>query len=392
MNQTATPPPPPHGATEPPPAPGPDGQRFRSLAQTRRATEGRVVAGVCAGLGRHLGIDPIIVRVVFVALCFAGLAGLLLYAVAWFALPGDDERPSVMADWFRLGVNEPQVRTGALIIGGALAFASIVGDSGWLWGPATPLSALWLVVPALFFYWLFAVLPRGSREPAKDSTGAPGEAVTPPPRPAAPMVAPAPAPRAPHTPPLLFWATMSVLLIALGTLAVVHLAVGSGFPVAAYPALALGVVGAGLLVGTRWGRSIALVPLGLLLCLVLAATSVFPEGPLGDFRQTPKTAGAVASTYEVGAGTLELDLTEVADPEHLLDRTVRVDSGFGQVRIIVPGDLAVSVDAEVAGGDIRVFGEYSSGRSADLSVPSDQQHSLHLIIDHAFGQVIVERA
>jgi phage shock protein PspC (stress-responsive transcriptional regulator) len=56
----------------------------------RRDPAHRLVAGVCAGIGRHLRIDPLIVRIVFVAAATAGGVGILLYAVAWVLVPVDD--------------------------------------------------------------------------------------------------------------------------------------------------------------------------------------------------------------------------------------------------------------------------------------------------------------
>jgi signal transduction histidine kinase len=56
----------------------------------RRDTRHRVVGGVCAGLGRHMGVDPLIVRVAFVAAAVAGGIGIALYAVAWVLVPAGD--------------------------------------------------------------------------------------------------------------------------------------------------------------------------------------------------------------------------------------------------------------------------------------------------------------
>jgi signal transduction histidine kinase/phage shock protein PspC (stress-responsive transcriptional regulator) len=55
----------------------------------RRDPAGGVLAGVAAGIARRLGIDPIIVRVGFVALSAVGGAGLALYLVAWAVMPGE---------------------------------------------------------------------------------------------------------------------------------------------------------------------------------------------------------------------------------------------------------------------------------------------------------------
>lgn len=39
----------------------------------RRSRQDKVLAGVCGGLGRYLGIDPVILRVLMVVLIFAGV-------------------------------------------------------------------------------------------------------------------------------------------------------------------------------------------------------------------------------------------------------------------------------------------------------------------------------
>jgi signal transduction histidine kinase len=50
-----------------------------------------VVAGVCAGIAKQLGIDPAVIRVVFVALIFAGGLGLVLYGALWLLVPVEGE-------------------------------------------------------------------------------------------------------------------------------------------------------------------------------------------------------------------------------------------------------------------------------------------------------------
>ena len=48
-----------------------------------RSTTDRVVAGVAGGLAEQLRVDPVLIRLAFVVLAFAGGAGLLLYALGW---------------------------------------------------------------------------------------------------------------------------------------------------------------------------------------------------------------------------------------------------------------------------------------------------------------------
>jgi signal transduction histidine kinase len=64
-------------------------------ARLRRDSQRGVLAGVAAGLAGRFGIDPIIVRVAFVAASFLGGAGLALYLVAWAVMPaeGADQAP-----------------------------------------------------------------------------------------------------------------------------------------------------------------------------------------------------------------------------------------------------------------------------------------------------------
>ena len=56
-----------------------------------RPRQGRVLAGVCAGLGRRFGISPGIARLLFVVLLLV-LPGsqILIYPVLWILMPDED--------------------------------------------------------------------------------------------------------------------------------------------------------------------------------------------------------------------------------------------------------------------------------------------------------------
>ena len=62
----------------------------------RRDPSRRVLAGVCSGIARHLGIDPIVVRIAFIAAAAAGGVGVVLYGMAWLVVPaeGGDASPA----------------------------------------------------------------------------------------------------------------------------------------------------------------------------------------------------------------------------------------------------------------------------------------------------------
>lgn len=80
----------------------------------RRSREDRTLGGVCAGLGRYLGIDPVLLRIAFVVLALAGGGGVILYVVAWILIP--EEKPGEP-----LGARAPSnAETLRLVAGGAL--------------------------------------------------------------------------------------------------------------------------------------------------------------------------------------------------------------------------------------------------------------------------------
>src|SRR6185436_7677772 len=54
-----------------------------------RASSGRIIGGVCAGLGRYFNVDPIIFRIGAVVLAFVGGAGLLAYLAALLLIPAE---------------------------------------------------------------------------------------------------------------------------------------------------------------------------------------------------------------------------------------------------------------------------------------------------------------
>jgi phage shock protein PspC (stress-responsive transcriptional regulator) len=61
-----------------------------------RPKEGRMVAGVCAGLAAYFKVDVSLVRLLFgVSIFFYGL-GALLYVIAWAILPEEGEGQSIV--------------------------------------------------------------------------------------------------------------------------------------------------------------------------------------------------------------------------------------------------------------------------------------------------------
>jgi phage shock protein PspC (stress-responsive transcriptional regulator) len=60
-----------------------------------RTLDGRMLAGVCAGLADHLGLDVNIIRLAFAVASFFGGVGVLAYLAAWVILPEEGEPASI---------------------------------------------------------------------------------------------------------------------------------------------------------------------------------------------------------------------------------------------------------------------------------------------------------
>ena len=52
-----------------------------------RSENNKMIAGVCGGLGEYLGLDPTIVRLIFVLLLLTGSLGFWLYVIMWVVVP-----------------------------------------------------------------------------------------------------------------------------------------------------------------------------------------------------------------------------------------------------------------------------------------------------------------
>jgi phage shock protein C len=53
------------------------------------------IAGVCAGFGRYLDVDPVLVRIVWLALALGAGIGFIAYLIAWVVMPKDPARIAV---------------------------------------------------------------------------------------------------------------------------------------------------------------------------------------------------------------------------------------------------------------------------------------------------------
>jgi phage shock protein C len=52
-----------------------------------RSANDKILGGVCGGIGEYLGVDPVIIRLLWVIACFAWGFGILAYIIAWIIIP-----------------------------------------------------------------------------------------------------------------------------------------------------------------------------------------------------------------------------------------------------------------------------------------------------------------
>lgn len=336
--------------------PGVDTEHLRDYRSLRRDVDDRKIAGVCGGLARHLDIDPTLVRVVMVVLAIFGGAGLVLYAALWLFVPEQHTGSALIP------VGEA-ARNAVVVVALVLAFlvalpAGLDGDGG----VAVPLLVLAVILVAVLMSRDSATRsaqPRSSGPTAEGGTDHVASAATGDRgghhtvAPAAPATPAAPSSRraAARRGPVLVGFALASVALALGVLGLVD-ATGTSVPDAGYPALALAVVGAWLVVGSVLGRPGGLVLLGVLALLALGATSLVEPRFEGERELVvrPTSADRLDPSYDIPAGRAEIDLRGIRDLEALDGRTLDVDVNAGEIVLIVPEDLAVDLEAQVAGG------------------------------------------
>ncbi len=104
----------------------------RAAAGVSRSREGRIVAGVCAGLPGFWGLGTNGLRLLFVLAALCGGIGIVIYLACWLVIPSGDQDPDsdavrsvVILAWAAGGLV-------ALVLLAAGAAAATVFDLGWL--------------------------------------------------------------------------------------------------------------------------------------------------------------------------------------------------------------------------------------------------------------------
>ncbi len=122
-----------------------------------RPADDRVVAGVCAGLARYFGLDPLVYRIAFAALVLLGGSGLFLYGAAWLVIPDEGRGESLVEEAIRRHRDRPWLVAGV----GLVAFGVLFGlTESHLWPDA---GGLWIAALAIglgIVWWQLRDRPR----------------------------------------------------------------------------------------------------------------------------------------------------------------------------------------------------------------------------------------
>jgi phage shock protein PspC (stress-responsive transcriptional regulator) len=341
-----------------------------------RPDDGRWLGGVAAGLGRYFDVNPLVYRIAFAALAFAGGTGILLYVAAWLVIPSERRRESIAVEALREHRDRPWVLLGVglLLIGAVLALseANFWPDSGNVWLAA-------VLAGAALVWWHLA-----RRDDESPATGAAvsSEADTTP-----------SAPRAPRKPSLLA-PVLGALLAAAGLFGLLAVLDVYSIEVDLALAAAVAVVGAAVAIGAFTGHRVgALVLVGLVLLggfAVAASVPVSVSAGTGDKLERPLDAAALQSSYEFGIGDYTVDLSAVE--LELGETHVDVSLGIGDLLVRVPEDAALVIDAHAGAGDVVVLGDGDDGLGADRNVnlPGPTADAPVLVLDADVGLGMVE--
>jgi phage shock protein PspC (stress-responsive transcriptional regulator) len=366
-----------------------------------RSRDDRWIAGVCGGLGEYLNIDPVIVRLIAVALIFAGGAGVIAYVAAVLLVPERGASgPILKTGWSRRS-DRPFVIAGAILLaigaitlvdalpiglGGNVILAAVVLGGG---------AYLLLIYTELGRSFGLDVRRRGgARQPGEPEPGAapaPGTEVAVAEQPGAPATAatePLPSPAQPTaaTEPLGSPVVAArrerrrqrrrATGIALGSVLLVVGAAGALLAAGVYDlrpetfvAGAIVVTGAALVASAWFGGAPLLIWLGLATAAVLGAltaANVNLSGGVGDRVYRPAAATELKSDYKLGIGRLWVDMrdTELAPGT----TNMKADLGMGELTVVVPDGVPVQVKGQAGGGDLKLLGREANGADVERTV------------------------
>jgi len=96
-----------------------------------RSETDRIIGGVAGGLGEYFTIDPVIIRIIFVALTVFGGGGIPLYLILWVVIPTQSRTQSNTQDVVRENVEEMKGKANAWV-GDMKTFSQRKKSRSWL--------------------------------------------------------------------------------------------------------------------------------------------------------------------------------------------------------------------------------------------------------------------
>ena len=335
--------------------PGSESDRDRPPRRLVRVRRGRLIGGVCSGLGAHFRVDPILFRIAFVGLAIFPGVGVGLYLAILLLTPEEGARRAPIrlrrSSWRSiLGVV-------AVVVAGGIALHAVsheaLGDA-WRFGVGLGSIALAGIVATLVWVRL-----RGrGREQGRSSADR-------------------------RLLRCLAFVTAVTAAVTLLVVAGVWLAGAEG-QLAAWAVVVIGVALAltALTGGARW---LVLPALAFALSVaVTAAAGVDLHGGFGERAYRPRTLSEVSDGYQLGAGRLEIDLREVKFPAG--NTPLRVQLGVGEVVVLVPSDICVATRAQIGGGYVGALDRESGGLDVNwVNRPSPPLHTPRLALNAHIG-------
>ena len=375
--------------------PLPDNGAMNDLPVLSRPRADAVAAGVCAGVAQRLRIDPIIVRVLVVALAFAGGFGIALYLAAVATIPREGK---AMAPAQRLLPFLRTWPTAAATLTVAAAIMVCFGLTGG-WGGAVVLPVVGVAVA------IYAVT-RHQKAPAAVSAPEPtpferaadawqqrldaqrglANGLAPvadvPPLPVPVTVTAPPKPRRGHG-----WAiALGLSAVSIGVLAAYNASghvdfgsLGGGVPPAAYAAAVLLSFGIALLASVRTKRPRGMVPAAIAAAIVTGILFVNPSSgahvsgldpepsipaimmmaqpvaPPAAPEYAYKDVSALPASINLGVGSQTVDLSALT---LISDASTSISLTAGDLYVVVPEGQTVQVDWAVKAGEATLFDEY----------------------------------
>ena len=350
----------------------------------RRSRSDKVIAGVCGGIGHRFGVDPVIIRLAWVALTLFGGSGILLYLIAWIVIGKEGDGESAVVSTLR-GTGR-RTGQGVLSIIIILLLLLLMGSPiGWLgspfgwftgWGTGSGLYIPLLLVGAGAALLLWPEVdpdespssspspsPSPHRRPPTQSRQARSQMSPaqpgPPTRPAfiesdfpsEPIESPTQARPRPFLGPL----TLALLLILTGSAVAAHQADLINVEPSVFLAICLAVTGVMLTVSAFIGRARGLILLGIVLMPMawgMHTVNITWWDGIGERSHVVESINELEDEYRLGVGRLTVDLRDL----HLNGTTQEIAAGVsvGEVVVVVPRGMNVNLTADGRIGEVRV--------------------------------------